>query len=115
MEGISILVPPIAFVLVLVAALLLSWGMTKISLRPGGGGRFKGLDPYACGEDIPTHLIQPDYGQFFPFAFFFTILHVVTLMVATIPIETMTSFAIAILYILGAAVGLSVLYRRWAP
>jgi NADH-quinone oxidoreductase subunit A len=113
MEGISLLVPPIAFVIVLIAALLLSWGMTKLSLRPGG--RYKGLDPYACGEDIPTHLIQPDYGQFFPFAFFFTILHVVALMVATIPTETMTSFAIALLYILGAAVGLSVLYRRWVP
>jgi NADH-quinone oxidoreductase subunit A len=110
MEGISLLVPPIAFVIVLIAALLLSWGMTKLSLRPRG--RYKGLDPYACGEDIPTHLIQPDYGQFFPFAFFFTILHVVAMMVATVPVETATSLLIAMVYILGAAVGLSVLYRK---
>ena len=32
--------------------------------------------------------VQPDYGQFFPFAFFFTILHVVALMVATVPAGT---------------------------
>jgi NADH-quinone oxidoreductase subunit A len=110
MEGISLLAPPIAFVIVLVAALLLSFGMSRLSFRLKG--RQKGLGPYACGEDIPTHLIQPDYGQFFPFAFFFTILHVVAMMVATVPVETATSLLIAMVYILGAAVGLSVLYRK---
>ena len=67
---------------------------------------------YACGEDVPTHLIQPDYTQFFPFAFFFTILHVIALIAATVPFETFETFTIAVIYILGAIVGLSILFRR---
>ena len=58
-------------------------------------------------------MIQPDYGQFFPFAFFFTILHVVALMVTTVPArDAGARFVIAVVYVLGAVVGLLVLYRR---
>lgn len=67
---------------------------------------------YACGENVPTHLMQPDYSQFFPFAFFFTVLHVVTLMIATVPVDTLRSFAMAVIYIGGAAIGLVILFRR---
>ena len=71
------------------------------------------LKPYACGEDMPEHAcIQPDYGQFFPFAFFFTILHVVALMATTVPVETASTFVLALVYIAGAVVGLTVLYRK---
>lgn len=73
-------------------------------------------EPYSCGENIPTHMIQPDYTQFFPFAFYFTILHVVALMLAIVPATTVNTFAkifiMAMIYILGAIIGLVVLYRR---
>jgi NADH-quinone oxidoreductase subunit A len=69
--------------------------------------------PYACGEDMPRgHMIQPNYAQFVPFAFFFTILHVIALMATTVPVETPEVFVIAVTYLLGAVVGLSILYRR---
>ena len=105
------LAPPIAFVVVLAAAMLLSWGMSRLSFRrarqaPGTA------EPYACGEDIPTHMIQPNYGQFLPFAFFFTILHVVALTIATVPSGSRTTLAFALIYIIGAMLGLSVLYRK---
>ncbi|MCX5656683.1 MAG: hypothetical protein NTZ48_00370, partial [Candidatus Omnitrophica bacterium] len=67
---------------------------------------------YACGEDFKDHLIQPDYSQFFPFAFFFTILHVVALVITTVPKETMETFAIAVVYIVGAITGLLILLRK---
>jgi NADH-quinone oxidoreductase subunit A len=67
---------------------------------------------YTGGELVPTHRVQPDYSQFFPFAFFFTILHVVTLVVATVPTETIGSFTIALLYVMGAWLGLLILFRR---
>ena len=67
---------------------------------------------YACGEDLPTAMIQPDYSQFYPFAFYFTILHVVALMIATVPTATIETFLIAVVYILGAIIGLVVLYAR---
>jgi NADH-quinone oxidoreductase subunit A len=63
-------------------------------------------------ETIQSHRVQVDYGQFFPFAFFFTILHVVTLVVATSPARTLESLAIALIYVLGAVLGLFILFRR---
>ena len=67
---------------------------------------------YACGEDMPTSMIQPDYSAFFPFAFLFTILHVVALIVTTAPIETAGSFTIALIYVAGAVTALFILFRR---
>ena len=84
-------------------------GMSRLSANRKGNRQ---TGPYACGEDLPTHMIQPDYGQFLPFAFFFTILHVTALMVTTAAGATAAALAIALLYVLGAAVGLLVLYRN---
>ncbi len=68
--------------------------------------------PYACGEPFEGHLIQPDYSQFFSFALFFTILHVVALVIVTVPSETPVIFAGAVSYVIGASVGLWILLRR---
>jgi NADH-quinone oxidoreductase subunit A len=76
-----ILVPPVAFAL----ALLLVWLFSRLT------SGFKHADiktegknlPYACGEDVPAQKAEPEYGAFFPFAIFFTLLHVAGLMVAT--------------------------------
>ena len=106
----SLLMPPIAFVIVLAAALGLSYGFKALSLRRQGEA--KGLGPYACGELLPTHMIRPDYGQFLPFAIFFTVLHVVALTVATVPVWTLSSFVMALIYLSAALVGLTVLYRK---
>ena len=106
-----LLTPPVAFIIAFAASALLLFALSKLAIkvknRPNGATK-----SYACGEDMPNHMIQPNYGQFFPFAFFFTILHVVALMVTTVPTQTMVSFAIAIVYVLGAVVGLATLYRR---
>jgi len=106
-----LLVPPIAFGIVLLAALGLSAALSRLSFRgkPRSGGA---TEPYACGEDFPIPMIQPNYGQFLPFAFFFTILHVVTLVITMVPVETLATLAFAGLYVLGAVVGLTVLYRK---
>jgi hypothetical protein len=67
---------------------------------------------YACGEDVPDHRMQPDYAQFFPFAFFFTIMHVVALIVATVPRGSLAASGLAAAILLNAAVGVWVLFRR---
>ena len=106
-----LLTPPVVFIAVLVAALLCAYVLSKLSLKPKNVPA--GLtQEYSCGEDVKTHMIQPDYSQFFPFAFYFTILHVVALMIATVPVATMQTSLIAVVYILGAIVGLFVLYKR---
>ena len=71
-------------IILLAAAVCVSRRLSRLALRKGRTGA--GAEPYACGEDLPDHMIQPDYGQFFPFAFFFTILHVVALMATTVPV-----------------------------
>jgi NADH-quinone oxidoreductase subunit A len=110
--SISILTPPIAFAVVLAACGALSLGLGRLS--PARTARES--EPYACGEDIGAHLLQPDYGQFFPFACFFTILHVVALMLATLPLGETAGFStmvgIAVVYLLGALAGLVALFRR---
>ena len=44
--------------------------------------------------------------------YFFTILHVVALMVTTVPVGTIHSACIAVLYLVGAVTGLIILFRR---
>lgn len=83
----------------------------KLPRRPGApppGQR----RPYASGEEVADHRAQPDYGQFFHFAFFFTIVHVVALVVATVPGGVPAAAVLAAAFVLAAAVGLLVLYRR---
>ncbi len=106
-----LLSPPIVFIVVFVSALCFAYVLSKLALkvRKAPEGLTK---EYACGEDLPTAMIQPDYSQFYPFAFYFTILHVVALMIATVPTATIETSLIAVVYILGAIIGLVVLYTR---
>ena len=106
-----LLLPPIAFLIVFIAV----YGLTRVlsALAITGTRRGKGQgELYACGEEFPDARIQPNYAQFFPFAFFFTLMHVVVLTVATVPIGKLSSHPVAILYLLAACIGLLVLYRR---
>lgn len=104
--------PPIVFVLILSLSWLFSflfsrWAFINKNKKSAGAEK-----AYACGEEFTEHLIQPDYSQFFPFAFFFTILHVVALMVATVPVEVSGILAMALIYVAGAVTGLVILLRR---
>jgi NADH-quinone oxidoreductase subunit A len=100
---------PVAFIIVLAAAGGIYYLLGRLAVE-GKASKGKGR-PYACGEEQPAEQGIPDYGQFFPFAFFFTILHVVALTVATVPAVTAGNLMIAIFYVASALVGLSVLYR----
>lgn len=106
-----LLSPPVAFVVVAIFVAALSAGLSRLAFKRPKRPEDIGTS-YACGEDVESHLMQPDYAQFFPFAFFFTILHVIALMVATVPVETLDSFTIAVIYLSGAIVGLCILFRR---
>ena len=103
--------PPVVFMIMLLVSGLFAYLLSFLALRkkieaPGS------KKAYACGEDFKDHLIQPDYSQFFPFAFFFTMLHVVALVIATVPLETVGTFAIAFVYICAAVIGLLILLRK---
>ena len=106
-----LLLPPVALTLLVMVVWVLSAASGTLSFkRKGARGALE--KPYAGGETMAHNRVQVDYGQFFPFAFFFTILHVVTLGVATSPARTLESLAIALIYVLGALLGLFILFRR---
>jgi NADH:ubiquinone oxidoreductase subunit 3 (subunit A) len=109
--NLSLFAPPILFILLLVVVLCLSGLLSKLAFQRQNRSEEQGK-PYACGEDIPDQMIETDYSQFFPFAFFFTIMHVVALMIATVPAVTRGTGCIGIVYIVSAIIGLMILYRR---
>jgi hypothetical protein len=88
-----LLSPPIAFIILLGISLLLSFISKFIAA--------KGI--IAAGKE------KSDYNQFFPFAFFFTIMHVVVLIVATVPKEISI---MPFLYLLVAVMALFILFRK---
>ncbi len=103
--------PPVVFAVVLAAALIFAALLSLLSFKnkkPGAGQK----KCYACGEDVKNHRVQMDYSRFFTYAFFFTIIHVVALVLSTVPAVTTGSLAIALVYILGMLIGLSTLFRR---
>ncbi len=110
----NLLAPPLAFALVLLLVGLLFWFFGRFSFQPQPGQEASSK-PFACGEDGQP-VVQPDYSRVFPFAFYFTVLHVVALMAATVPAHSAAGshspLAIAGIYIVGAVIGLFVLYRR---
>jgi NADH:ubiquinone oxidoreductase subunit 3 (subunit A) len=106
-----LLSPPLALPIVLLAVGGLALVLKTLAYKPRNQTAGT-LRPYACGEEVTGRMPQPDYGQFFPFAFFFTILHVVALMATTVPAENVSTFVFAMIYIAGAVVGLTVLYRK---
>jgi NADH:ubiquinone oxidoreductase subunit 3 (subunit A) len=107
----NFLSPPIAFLILLASITFLSYFFSRLALRKNVASE-ESKKAYSCGEEFSGHLIQPDYSQFFPFAFFFTVLHVVAMVIATIPAETIETFSIAVVYILGAIIGLFILLRK---
>jgi len=108
--GNMILTPPVVFAIVLAVVALLSYLATFLAFKKKGAG--SSTLPYACGEESYDEYAQPDYSQFFPFAFFFTIAHVATLILATIPFVTFNVFVIAVIYIMAVLVGLFILLWR---
>ncbi len=108
--GAWILSPPVAFSIILLAALLMSALAKRTSWRgPRGPGAEK---PYSCGEDLEENSFRPEYSQFFAFAFFFTIMHVVALVLATAPGGARGHYLVVAIYAAIALTGLSLLMRK---
>lgn len=104
-----LLFPPIAFIISLLFVMLLSGLLSPLAAKPArvpGSAKHKA---YGCGEDVPVDQAKaiPDYQGFFPFAIFFTLLHVAGLMLATwsfnpvsAGIELVIGYAVSVMIIL---------------
>jgi NADH-quinone oxidoreductase subunit A len=104
-----LLLPPIVFIIILGVVSLFSHLLSKLSAK--GKASVGKTKAYACGEDVGEHRLQPDYSQFFSFAFFFTIMHVVVLVIATAPVGFFASI-MGCIYVAAAIVALLILFRR---
>ncbi len=102
-----LLFPPIAFLLFIIIGLVL----TKVVGRyaPKSEVSEGKMESYACGQKDVVHSVSPDYGQFFPYAFFFTIMHVLVLVIATAPKGVLT---LPLLYVVVGILALVLIFRR---
>ena len=93
-------------------ALAIFMGVAYGLYRLGGKLGARGEDnpgkhqPYACGEDLGLSQAKLTYHAFFKLALMFGILHLASLVIATLP-HSGTSRRLATLYLIG--IGISVL------
>jgi len=102
-----LLLPPAAFILYL----LLSFGVSALAghLSVKGEDSENKKKSYACGENVTQNRGQPDYSEFFKFAFFFTLMHIVVLVVAMDPTGPTIP---AVIYVSVTGLSLFILLRK---
>jgi NADH:ubiquinone oxidoreductase subunit 3 (subunit A) len=103
--------PPFVFAVIFAFCWGLSFLLSRVAFKKSQEAEGTGKS-YACGEDVDDHMAQPDYSQFFPFAFFFTIAHVATMIITAMPLETAKVLAMAELYLAAVFVCLFICFRR---
>ena len=107
-----LLFPPVAFGIYL----LLIWVFSRIG--SGLAAEHKDVEgkelPYACGEEFPKEKATPEYGGFFPFAIFFTLMHVAGLILATLALASTSAshLGLGALYLLVVGLTLAILFLR---
>ncbi|HHV95039.1 MAG TPA: hypothetical protein GXX37_00960 [Clostridiaceae bacterium] len=102
-----IFAPPIVFVIFVGIFILLSRSIKRYSYNSTGKERESGA--YACGQQNVRNYVNPDYTQFFPYAFFYTIMHVLVLVIATAPYDALV---LPIVYIAAGILALIIIFRK---
>lgn len=85
----------------------LSFAFSRLVVK--GKENDRSLDSYACGQRSFKDYVNPDYSQFFSFAFIFTVVHVLTMVVATAP-RNMS--LLPVVYILAGFYVITIALRR---
>ncbi|MCL2878397.1 MAG: hypothetical protein FWF13_06420 [Acidobacteria bacterium] len=112
MSDYLLLLPPIAFLIIFVVVWLQYAGLKALSSGEKWPEEKGKTESYACGHDVEDSRVNPNYSQFFPFAFFFTIMHVVALVVATYPKGDVGAICMGAGYLVTASVSLFILFKR---
>ena len=105
----TLLSPPVAACVFLA----LAYGLYRLGgvLAAQGEEHPGKYQPYASGEDLPPPGAQLAYHDFFHLALMFSILHLATLVVTTLPPEG-ASHRIAVAYLVGIGISVLVLTKR---
>ena len=100
---------PVVFLLSLLLLALLSFYLKRKADKTPAGKH--SVDPYACGQskDAVSQYVNPNFRRMFYLAFFFTIMHVLVMIVATAPAgHTLMPVA----YIAVGALAMLILFRK---
>ena len=100
--------PPAVIGVFLAIACGLYWAGGRLAARgdPSPGKH----QPYACGEELTPSRAQLAYHAFFRLALMFGILHLTTLVLSTLPRETV-SHRLATVYLVGIGISVFVLTK----
>lgn len=77
------IIPPLAFLGFLLLAAILGWSGRRMAPKEPSSDASR--TSYAGGENIPGKKSFPGYHLFFPIALFFTVLHVLALLLGLLP------------------------------
>lgn len=99
--------PPVVFSLFFVIFILVSRWLTKYEKKAKSGEHAH--DSYACGQRDFENYVNPDYTQFFQYAYVFTIVHILILVVATAPSDAQLLPAA---YIITGVLAILIMFRR---
>jgi NADH-quinone oxidoreductase subunit A len=107
-QNIIISTPVVFLAFLLLFALLSLYLKRKADKTPSGKHAF---DPYACGQntDAVSQYINPNFKRMFYLAFFFTVMHVLVMIVSTAP-KGHTLMPVA--YIAVGALAMLILFRK---
>lgn len=108
MKGI-LLSPPVVMLMYLGVGYGLYWlGRSSAARGEDHPGKH---EPYACGEDLRPGPVNLAYHSFFRLALMFSVLHLATLTVSTLPGQGRFS-AVGLIYLIGIAISVLVLVRE---
>lgn len=110
MENLSLWVSPPILFLIFISLGGIILGVGKWISAKGTENPAKFIH-YSCGEDLETPHLELTYHAFFRLALLFGILHIVALVISTIPVE-MDMKLLSIIYIVGTAVSILILLER---
>ena len=100
--------PPAVIGVFLAIACSLYWVGGKLAARgESSPGKHQ---PYACGEELTPSRAQLAYHAFFRLALMFGILHLATLVLSTLPRQTV-SYRLATVYLVGIGISVFVLTK----
>ncbi len=69
----------------------------------------RALAPYACGQRDVENYVNPNYSQYFTYAFIFTVVHILILVVATAPKDVQI---MPIAYIISGMLAILIAFKR---
>jgi len=103
-----LLYPPFAFIIALIV--MIFFGAIIKDFEPKTRKSPDSSKTYACGEDFPSEKLNPSYEEFFPWAIFFTVLHIAALVLMTLAFTSGISIAVPFVYIVIVLIILTILF-----